>query len=92
MIQIKEFLLDKTITGVQTLYMPVGTQLFTVVDTQGGLFIIAAVDIAETSTQLRSFKICDNRGWFTEQSVKYVGSFETDVGTQHVVELIEENV
>lgn len=92
MTKIKEFLLDRDSMNNQTVYMPVGAQLFTVTDSATGLFIVAAVDVAETHNQLRTFKICDSNGWFMEPVVKYVGSFITDGGMRHVVEIQEDTI
>lgn len=89
MIKIKEFLLDRDSMNNQTVYMPVGAQLFTVTYSTAGLFVVAAVDIAETQCQLRTFKICDSDGWFVEHAIKYVGSFNTDSGMRYVVEIQE---
>lgn len=88
----KEFLLEDTLEE-QTLYLPAGSEVVSVSKTGKGiqLLVIAIpkgyeIDLPE----LRTFKICLTDENFLWHTVKYIGSFVSDIGSKHVIEIRKE--
>ena len=82
----KEFLLDAESLADQQIYMPAEAKIVNIVKTAIGLKLLAIVKQAALNTESRKFKICLNDEIFYAKTVKYIGSFESDVGTKHVIE------
>ena len=87
---IKEYLLDKTNTAPQTLYLPVGAEPVAVQDTSRGLIIQAISDFIEQSTALRTFKICAVDENIYADKIRYIDNFESAFGRCHVIEFVNE--
>ena len=84
----KNYLLDKKCFTPQTLYLPTCTDIVAIRDTDNGLMLLATITPSTTTTELRTFKICANDESIYADAIKYVGSFDTSIGTRHVVEII----
>lgn len=88
----KEFLLEDTLEE-QTVYLPSGAEVVSVSKTGKGiqLLVIATPKGYETSLpEIRTFKICLTDENFPWHTVKYVGSFISDIGSKHVIEIRKE--
>lgn len=83
----KEFLLDKSRITSQTVYLPYGASVVNIKDTDMGLMLLVICDSISDITELRTFKICSNDENFSAEAVEYIGSFDSYLGTKHVVEL-----
>ena len=84
----KNYLLDKKCFTPQTLYLPTSADIVAIRDTDKGLILLATITPFTTATELRTFKICANDESIYADAVKYIGSFDTDIGIRHVVEII----
>lgn len=87
----KEYLLDDKILTEQTIHMPHGAKVVNVKNTDKGLMLLAIITPEAYVTglpELRTFKICTNGEIFSADTVIYVGSFESIIGTKHVIEIV----
>ena len=85
----KEFLLEDTLAE-QTVYLPAGAEVVSVSKSSKGiqLLVIAPPKGYETSLpEIRTFKICLTDENFPGYAVKYIGSFMSDIGSKHVIEI-----
>ena len=81
---IKEYHIDKDKIIPQTIYATKNAEVVNVVLTDFDLDIITLCDSTETSTDLRTFKICNVGEIIYDNNIRYVGNF----GTQHVIEIL----
>jgi hypothetical protein len=86
----KEFLLDAESLAEQQIYMPAEAEIINIVKTALGLKLLVIVKQAALDTKSRKFKICLSDEIFYAKTVEYIGSFESDVGIKHVIEIIKE--
>ena len=85
----KEYLLDDKSLSTQTLYLPIGAEIVNIVKTPAGLKLLAIVKhtgYEQESLELHKYQICINDEIFYANTVKYMGSFESDIGIKHVIE------
>ena len=87
MLVFKEYVIDKKSIAVQTTYLPENANIVNVKSSDKGLSLIALVDPIALTTELRTFKICTDDENIYFDTVKYLGSFESDLGMRHVIEL-----
>lgn len=88
----KEFLLEDTLEE-QTVYLPAGAEVVSVSKASKGiqLLVIATPNGYETNLpEIRTFKICLTDENFPWHTVKYIGSFISDIGSKHVIEIRKE--
>lgn len=89
----KEFLLEDTLEE-QTVYLPSGAEVVSVSKTSKGiqLLVIVTPKGYETSLpEIHTFKICLTDENFPGYAVKYIGSFISDIGSKHVIEIRKEH-
>lgn len=84
----KEYPLEKLSLAPQTIYLPKGAEVVSVQDTSLGLMLYALINSAEIATDIRTFKICNTSENFYSNDVKYIGSIKAELGTCHIVELL----
>lgn len=88
----KEFLLEDTCTE-QNIYLPAGTEIVGVANTDLGVVLVAITahtSFDSAAPELRTIKICANDEIFTGSIVRYLGSYKSDLGARHVIELKKE--
>lgn len=89
----KEYILDEKFVGEQAIYMPHGAIVVNVSESNKGL-ILLAIATPEACTvdlpEIRTFKICATDEIFYANTVKYIGSFKSELGIKHVIEIIKE--
>jgi hypothetical protein len=86
----KEYLLDEKILSIQTLYLPSSAEVVNILKTTAGLKLLVIVKHAsyeQEPLELHKYQICVNDEIFYTNTVKYIGSFESDVGVKHVIEV-----
>jgi hypothetical protein len=83
---IKEYLLDCTAVEPQIIYIPCGAEVVGINNTDCGLMLIVIVDTLETGSELRTFKVCSKNETIYKETLKYIGVFESNIGTKYVVE------
>lgn len=89
----REYFLDSAAMTKQTLYLPKDANVIKVSPTNKGLALLAIVTPEEYSNELpelRTFKICVNEENLYTDTVKYIGSFESNLGIKHLIEIIKE--
>ena len=89
----KEYLLDDKLFTNQTVHLPTDAEVVNVFKTDKGLVLLAIVKPPGYSIEppvIRTFKICANDEIFTAPAVSYIGSFDSLLGTRHVIEIIKE--
>ena len=89
----KEFLLDDKSIAEQSIYLPADAKVVNVSMTDSGLLLLVLVKPTGYDTGLPEnhiFKICKTDEIFYANTVKYVGSFQSALGTKHVIEIIKE--
>lgn len=89
----REYFLDSAAVTQQTLYLPKDANIVKVNFTDKGLALLAIVTPEECNTELpelRTFKICVNEENLYIDTVKYIGSFESNLGIKHLIEIIKE--
>ena len=86
----KEYLIDKKCSAPQNVYMVQGAEVVNVQDTDKGLMLIALRNSTNSLTELHTFKICSNNENIHTDTVKYIGSYQSLLGIQHVIEIIKE--
>lgn len=89
----KEFLLDDKSATEQSIYLPASAKVVSVSMTDTGLTLLALVKHTGCDMEIpknRIFKICKTDEIFYANTVKYVGSFQSTLGTKHVIEIIKE--
>ena len=84
----KSYLIDKKCLTPQTLYLPTFADIVAVRDTHKGLMLLAIITPTATMTELRTFKVCADDENIYADAVKYIGSFDTDIGIRNVVEIV----
>lgn len=86
----KEYLLKENELTDQTVYMPPEAEVVNVVKSTKGIALIAITKHTgynNASPEIRTFKICTTDEIFYVDTVKYIGSFESSIGTRHVIEV-----
>lgn len=86
----KEYTLDSNSLAEQSIYLPNGAEVVKVEEGDKGLVLIALIDTTTTLSELRAFKICLKDENWSAGTVKYIGSFNSFIGTKYVVELVKE--
>ena len=89
----REYFLDTTTHMEQTLYLPKDADIVKVNFTNKGLALLAIVTPEGCATEfpeLRTFKICVNEENLYTDTIKYIGSFESNIGIKHLIEIIKE--
>lgn len=85
----REFLLEDTLE-TQTVHLPAGTEVVSVSKTDKGIMLLAITTPKGYETELpeiRTFKICLTDENFVNHTVKYIGSFMSNIGPKHVIEI-----
>lgn len=85
---IKEYLLNKECFAAQMVYLPIGADVVALQDAGESLKLIVTINSATTLTELRTFKICTSNEILYADTIKYIGSFVSLIGTIHVVEIL----
>lgn len=88
----KEFLLEDTLAS-QTVHLPAGTDVVSVSNTDKGIMLLTITTPKGFEVELpeiRTFKICLTDENFVNHTVKYIGSFISDIGPKHVIEIRKE--
>lgn len=86
----KEYLLDSASLTKQTVYLPTGAEVLRVSDTDSGLMLLVLADSTINMSELRTFKICLKDENLDVGAVRYVGSFDSSIGTKYVIEILKE--
>lgn len=82
------YLLENTITE-QHVYLPEGAEVVGVITNDSVVNLLAIVPNSSLGAPaLRRFKICMTDEIFIGSTVKYIGSFKSDLGFKHVIELL----
>jgi hypothetical protein len=83
----KEYYLDKKSFAHQTLYLPQDADILSVYDKPKGLTLLTISSVFP-NTKLRTFKICATGENIYEDTVRYIGSINSDIGMKHVIEIL----
>lgn len=71
------------------MYLPEGADVVDVITKDSIVNLLAIVPNSSLGTPvLRRFKICTTDEIFIGSTVKYIGSFKSDLGFRHVIELL----
>lgn len=84
----KEVLLDNRCLSPQTVYLPKGAEPVAVLMKDKGLVVITLCDASAEDTELRTFKICAIDENIYSDTVRYIGSFDSIIGTRYLLEYI----
>ena len=85
----KEFLLEDTLDE-QTIHMPKATEVVSVAKTGKGIMLLTITTAKGYEIglpEIRTFKICLTDEKFQDHTVKYIGSFTSNIGPKHVIEV-----
>ena len=88
---LKEILLDSTVITPQTVYTPKNSEVVDVYLSGTNIKILVLTDPNETDFQLKTFKICTKDENIYFDAVKYIGTFETDLGKWFLIEIERSN-
>ena len=85
---IHEYLLDRFNASPQTIYLPKEAEVVGVCGTTDYIKLVVIITPNIFENTLRTFKICATLETIYTNNFKYIGSIQTEFGTQHVIEII----
>jgi hypothetical protein len=85
---IHEYILDDKDIDLQSFYLPVGADVIAIQKSSKGLILSVLGPLTATSKAIRSFKVCKANETIYYDNVKYIGSYESELGICYVIEVI----
>lgn len=86
--KINEYFIKDGVVSAQTVYMTTGAQVVHASEENGVVTLFALAEATEFTTELRSFEIHGTGELFSAETVKYVASYSSAIGTRHVFEIL----